>query len=72
MKAFLNIGAFNDKKIEYKRNVVLQKDMSLKNTYSYILSKGLEYLPTHETMDFVDATDRYSLFHLIVSAVTMT
>lgn len=71
MKAFLNIGAFDDKKIEYKRNVVLQKDMWLGDAFSYIMSKGFEYLPSHETMDFVDTTNKYSLFNLIVSTATM-
>lgn len=71
MKAFLDIGAFDDKKIEYKRNVVLQKDMWLGDAFGYIMSKGFEYLPSHETMDFVNTTDKYSLFNLIVSAATM-
>ena len=71
MKAFLDIGAFDDKKIEYKRNVVFQKNMWLGDAFGYIMSKGLEYLPTHETMDFVDTTNKYSLFNLIVSATTM-
>lgn len=72
MKAFLDIGAFDDKKIQYKRNVVLQKNMWLGDAFGYIMSKGFEYLPTHKTMDFTDITDRYSLFSLIVSATTMT
>jgi hypothetical protein len=71
MKPFINIGEFGKKRLDYKSNIVLRKSMPITDIYSYIIGKGLEYLPTHETMDFVDITNRYSLFNLIVSAATM-
>lgn len=72
MKPFINIGEFGKNRINYKRNTVLNKNISTLDAYSYIIQKGIEYLPTHETMDFLDSSDRFSLFNVIVSAITMS
>lgn len=72
MKPFMDIGEFDKKRISYKRNIALNKDISTAEAYSYIIQKGLGFLPTHETMDFIDSSDKFSLFNVIVAATTMS